>query len=116
MREMMLSGSVTFEDRGDHELKGVDGCLARLRDSEPRRHHSSSELDDRCDAEDQAVDAEWVEGACFEEAGQESYGQIGACSGNDAAHDHLAADAVAERAQQVGELVHAGREDDWCGK
>ena len=31
VRDMMLGGAAGFDERGEHELKGIDGCLETLR-------------------------------------------------------------------------------------
>ena len=54
--------------------------------------------------------------AGLEEADEEPDRDVGGDAGEEAADEGLAADAVAEGAEQVGELVDAGGEDDRRGQ
>src|SRR5580692_4703159 len=65
---------------------------------------------------DGAVDGERGEGTGLEVAKQEADGQVGADAGEQASGQDLAADAVAERPGQIGDLECAGGEDDGGGE
>src|SRR5437899_2325345 len=74
------------------------------------------ESDDGQETGDDAVDGKGREGAGLEEADQESHGQVRGGPGEEAADQRLGANAVAEVAGEVGELVDARREDDRRGQ
>src|SRR5579871_691397 len=75
------------------------------------------QVDEAAEARDEAVDAERSERAVLGEVpGEEPDRQVRADEGKNAARDHLAADARAERPGEVGDLEHAGREDHWSGQ
>ncbi len=64
----------------------------------------------------QAINPEWGEVAALEVAGEPVDGDNGGDSGEQGGDHRGAADAVAVVAEQVGELVEAGGEDDRGGE
>ena len=69
------------------------------------------EAQDAGGPEDQAVDGEGRQRAGVEPAGEEPDRDEGRDCGAQTADDDLSADAVAERAREVGQLVQPGRRD-----
>src|SRR5580704_11090369 len=74
------------------------------------------EVGQAAEAGDSAVEGERGEGAGLEVAQQEADGQVGADAREQASGQDLAADAVAERPGQVGDLEGPGGEDDGGGE
>src|SRR5581483_930734 len=74
-------------------------------DPPPPPDGRSVEADDGEEAGDQAVDPERRQRAGREPPHQEPHRQVGGHGGAEAADEHLGADAVAQRAEEVGDLV-----------
>src|SRR5262245_43033067 len=67
-------------------------------------------------ADDAAIDGEWSQSVGLEEAQEETDGEPGGDGGAEGADQRLAADVIALRAQQVGQLEDTGRADDRGGE
>jgi predicted MFS family arabinose efflux permease len=67
-------------------------------------------------AEGEAVDGEWGQGPGLEPADEEPHGQVRGDPADDDAEDGLAVDVRSGRAEQRGDLEHAGRQDDRGGQ
>jgi uncharacterized protein len=73
---------------------------------------ADQEINEAAEAGQQAVDPERGQRPLLGEVpGEEADRQISADEGQQAAHNDLSVDAVAERAGEVGDLQHPGRED-----